>query len=161
MYLRLKMYSKHRAFGVPPWGGNDWSDPRKRGTPNEGVRNKANSRPGGKKSKYLAVKELWQVGPAMGLGQTKPTARTAVGKGRQGREHCRRWGQAYETKPISEGGATQGIWSMPLRAHSTPLKGKGPQRGNPPPADYARVDDSLRNGLPSFGIARILNEWPR
>ena len=29
-------------FGVPPWGGKDRSDPRKRGTPNGGVRNKAN-----------------------------------------------------------------------------------------------------------------------
>ena len=29
-------------FGVPPWGGKDQSDPRKRGTPNDSVRNEAN-----------------------------------------------------------------------------------------------------------------------
>jgi len=37
---------RHRGdlgpFGAPPWGGKDPSDPRKRGTPNECVRNKAN-----------------------------------------------------------------------------------------------------------------------
>jgi hypothetical protein len=51
-------------FGVPPWGGKDRSDPRKRGTPNQCVRNKANARrpPAADRGPTAPNKADWRAG---------------------------------------------------------------------------------------------------
>ena len=60
-------------FGVPPWGGKDQSDPRKRGTANECVRNKANL-----------------------------PAATGAGANGRGRRRSRRWDRRYKQSQFAD-----------------------------------------------------------
>ena len=70
-------------FGVPPSGGKDQSDPRKRGTPNECVRNKANC----PAKTGMDESRAGQEGPLhrCPLCKTKPIAASGPGWARAGR----------------------------------------------------------------------------
>jgi hypothetical protein len=86
--------------------------------------------PSDMEGKYFTGKELWQIGPARGLGKTKPIAtRTAVGKGRHSGP-CRRWDPACETKPI-----------RPRRSKRHRLAGSGA----PPPGTSAPNEANFRS----------------
>ncbi len=62
--------------------------------------NKANLVRASGEGKHFVRRELRRIGPAKGLGQTKPIpARPAMAKGRHGCQ-CRRWDPSRETKPI-------------------------------------------------------------
>ena len=106
-------------FGVPPWGGKDRSDPRKRGTPNEGVRNKANpprsDRSGRGRARSPAEPSL---GP---LVQTKPICRHGRRWARAGESppRRRRLGPLRQTNPICPAPAAR-VAARPVRKHCRP-----------------------------------------
>ena len=133
------------------------------------------------KDKCFMTKELWRIGHAKGLGETKPIpARTARAKGRQGcrchrrdpscetkpicpaptgkgrggwdRRRLSRWGQTCETKPISRIGPTERVWNRQLQAPSTSLRA-GPARQS------ATVCRSL--SMDRFRLFRLVDRFPR
>jgi hypothetical protein len=159
-------------FGVLPWGGKDQFDPRKRGTPNQGVRNEANpprttgvdGEVGGEadagtgctnkanfpaqpetnesrreqegpptaancakqsqlppsllEDKCFVRKELWIIGKAQSLGETKPIpAGTVVDKAGKGADAAGGTNRAKQTQfPTGRPGWANADTGRPKRA---------------------------------------------
>jgi hypothetical protein len=123
----------------PPWGRKNQFDPRKRGTPNESVRNKAN---------FQAVAEAdadgrgrWRSRRWDGLYKRTQFAlhRHRKSSERRGRTHHRLWGQSRQTKPISSVSRSwQGTAELP-----TPLP---PGQSVPNEPNLPRADRKARIG---------------